>query len=33
MGRDYSKDINEVLGPESAAANMLSMERFPDQSQ
>nr|PZN07921.1 MAG: hypothetical protein DIU64_11465 [Caldicoprobacter oshimai] len=33
MGCEYTKDINEVLGPESLAANMLSMERFPDQSQ
>ncbi len=33
MGCEYTKDINEILGPESLAANMLSMERFPDQSQ
>jgi len=33
MGCDYTKDINEVLGPENLAANMLSMERFPDQLQ
>ena len=33
MGCEYTKDINEILGPENLAANMLSMERFPDQSQ
>lgn len=33
MSCQYTKDINEVLGPESLAANMLSMKRFPDQSQ
>ena len=33
MGCESTKDINEVLGPESLAANMLSMEQFPDQSQ
>lgn len=33
MGCESTKDINTVLGPESLAANMLGMERFPDQSQ
>lgn len=33
MGCESTKDINPVLGPESLAANMLGMERFPDQSQ
>ena len=33
MGCESTKDINEVLGPEILAANMLGMERFPDQSQ
>jgi len=33
MGCQSTKDINEVLGPETLAANMLSMDRFPDQSQ
>ncbi|MDI6705265.1 MAG: transposase [Firmicutes bacterium] len=33
MGCEYTKDINEVLGPEKLAANLLGMEHFPDQSQ
>ncbi len=33
MGCESTKDINEVLGPEILAANMLGMEHFPDQSQ
>jgi len=33
MGCESTKDINEVLGPEILAANMLDMEQFPDQSQ
>jgi hypothetical protein len=33
MGCKHTKDINEVLGQELAAANYLGMERFPDQSQ
>lgn len=33
MGCESTKDINEVLGPEKLAANMLDMDRFPDQSQ
>lgn len=33
MGCKSTKDINEVLGPEILAANMLEMEHFPDQSQ
>lgn len=33
MGCESTKDINEVLGPEILAANMLGMEQFPDQSQ
>lgn len=33
MGCESTKDINEVLGPEVLAANMLGMEHFPDQSQ
>lgn len=33
MGCESTKDINEVLGPETLAANMLDMDRFPDQSQ
>lgn len=33
MGCESTKDINEVLGPETLAANMLEMDRFPDQSQ
>ena len=31
MGCESTKDINEVLGPETLAANMLDMDRFPDQ--
>lgn len=33
MGCKSTKDINEVLGPETLSANMLDMDRFPDQSQ
>jgi hypothetical protein len=33
MGCEYTKDINEVLGPEKLSANLLGMEQFPDQSQ
>jgi len=33
MGCESTKDINEVLGSEKLAANLLGMERFPDQSQ
>lgn len=33
MGCESTKDINEILGSETLAANMLEMERFPDQSQ
>lgn len=33
MGCEFTKDINEVLGSETLAANMLDMDRFPDQSQ
>lgn len=33
MGCKHTKDINEVLGQEVAAANYLGMPRFPDQSQ
>jgi hypothetical protein len=33
MGCKHTKDINEVLGQERAAANYLWMNRFPDQSQ
>jgi hypothetical protein len=33
MGCESTKDINEVLVPETLAANMLGMDRFPDQSQ
>lgn len=33
MGCESTKDINPVLGSESLVANMLDMERFPDQSQ
>lgn len=33
MGCESTKDIHEILGSETLAANMLEMERFPDQSQ
>ena len=33
MGCKHTKDINEVLSQEIAAANYLGMARFPDQSQ
>jgi hypothetical protein len=33
MGCKHTKDINEVLSQECAAANYLWMKRFPDQSQ
>ena len=33
MGCKHTKDINEVLSQERAAANYLWMNRFPDQSQ
>ncbi len=33
MGCESTKDINEVLGPDKLAANLLGMEHFPDQSQ
>jgi ADP-dependent phosphofructokinase/glucokinase len=33
MGCESTKDINEILSSETLAANMLEMERFPDQSQ
>jgi hypothetical protein len=33
MGCEYTKDINEVLGPEKLSANLLCMGHFPDQSQ
>lgn len=33
MGCESTNDINSVLSPEILAANMLDIERFPDQSQ
>lgn len=33
IGCRYTSDINEKLVPDTVAANMLDMERFPDQSQ
>lgn len=33
MGCEYTKNINDKLGPERIAANIFDMDRFPDQSQ
>lgn len=33
FGRRYTSDINDKLVPDTVAANIFDMDRFPDQSQ